>query len=85
MDPPQNTNKYNSKCILTFIKKMNIEIDECNNKILSLKQEISRQKIISAYYKLSLVYKENLNDLLNASLALEELLEKHPHNKYELQ
>jgi len=44
----------------------------------------STGKIVDAYYNSGTLYKEQLNDLNNASKTFESLLEKYPENKYKL-
>ncbi len=45
----------------------------------------SNNKIIDAYYNAAMLYKDQLNDPREAAIMFEELLEKYPKNKYELQ
>ncbi len=45
----------------------------------------SNNKIIEAYYNAGMLYKDQLNDPREAAIMFEELLEKYPKCKYELQ
>ncbi len=45
----------------------------------------STNKIVDAYYNAGMLYKDQLNDPKEAAIMFEELLEKYPKCKYELQ
>jgi tetratricopeptide (TPR) repeat protein len=45
----------------------------------------SKMKVVDAYYNAAMLYKDQLNDPKNSVLMFEELLEKYPKNKFELQ
>ncbi|MCX6290708.1 MAG: tetratricopeptide repeat protein [Bacteroidetes bacterium] len=45
----------------------------------------STNKIIDAFYNAAMIYKDQLNDPREAAILFEELLEKYPKCKYELQ
>lgn len=47
--------------------------------------EKSTAKIIDAYYNAGMLYREQLGDLKSSVAMFEEMLQKHPKNKYELQ
>ncbi len=47
-------------------------------------KNISKDKIVEAYYDLSLIYKESLGNLTKSAESLQILNDKFPENKYEL-